>query len=78
MSLCKRGKTWWISLTTPSGERVRCSAATEDKILAQEFHNKLRVESWRVAKLGDKPKRTWDEAAYKWLSMAELHSTLSL
>ena len=67
MSLCKRGKTWWISFTTPSGERVRCSAATEDKTQAQEFHDKLKAESWRVAKLGDKPKRTWDEAAYKWL-----------
>jgi integrase len=67
MSLCKRGKTWWISFTTPSGERIRCSAATEDKTQAQEFHDKLKAESWRVARLGDKPKRTWDEAAYKWL-----------
>jgi len=67
MSLCKRGKTWWISFTTPSGERVRCSAATEDKTQAQEFHDKLKAESWRVVRLGDKPKRTWDEAAYKWL-----------
>lgn len=67
MSLFKRGKTWWISFTTPSGERVRCSAATEDKTQAQEFHDKLKAESWRVVKLGDKPKRTWDEAAYKWL-----------
>ncbi|MCE7914604.1 MAG: site-specific integrase [Nitrosomonas sp. PRO4] len=56
-----------MSFTTPSGERVRCSAATEDKTQAQEFHDKLKAESWRVARLGDKPKRTWDEAAYKWL-----------
>jgi len=27
----------------------------------------LKAESWRVARLGDKPRRTWDEAAYKWL-----------
>ncbi len=67
MSLFKRGKTWWISFTTPSGERIRCSAATEDKTQAQEFHDKLKAESWRVVKLGDKPRRTWDEAAYKWL-----------
>ncbi|WP_146059759.1 MULTISPECIES: tyrosine-type recombinase/integrase [Nitrosomonas] len=56
-----------MSFTTPSGERVRCSAATEDKTQAQEFHDKLKAESWRVARLGDKPRRTWDEAAYKWL-----------
>ncbi len=67
MSLTRRGKTWWISFTTPSGERIRRSAATEDKTQAQEFHDKLKAESWRVAKLGDKPRRTWDEAAYKWL-----------
>ncbi|MBY0484415.1 MAG: site-specific integrase [Nitrosomonas sp.] len=71
MSLFKRNKTWWISFTTPSGERVRCSAATEDKTQAQEFHDKLKAESWRVVKLGDKPKRTWDEAAYKWLMETE-------
>ncbi|WP_256329371.1 site-specific integrase [Nitrosomonas sp. Nm33] len=56
-----------MSFTTPSGERVRRSAATEDRIQAQELHDKLKAESWRVAKLGEKPKRTWDEAAYKWL-----------
>lgn len=67
MSLFKRSSTWWIDFTTPSGERVRCSAATSDKTQAQEFHDKLKAESWRVAKLGDKPRHTWDEAAYKWL-----------
>lgn len=71
MSLFKRGKTWWISFTAPSGERVRCSAATEVKAQAQEFHDKLKAESWRVVKLGDKQKRTWDEAAYKWLMETE-------
>lgn len=72
MSLSKRGKTWWISFTTPSGERIRRSAATEDKAQAQELHDKLKAESWRIAKLGDKPKRTWDEAAYKWLMESQL------
>lgn len=67
MSLIKRGKTWWIDFTTPSGERVRCSARTEDRAQAQELHDQLKAESWRVAKLGEKPKRTWDEAAYRWL-----------
>ena len=67
MSLFKRGKTWWISFTIPSGERVRRSAATEDRIQARELHDKLKAELWRVAKLGEKPKRTWDEASYKWL-----------
>lgn len=68
MSLYKRGSTWWIDFTTASGERVRCSACTEDKAQAQELHDKLKAESWRASKLGEKPQRTWDEAALKWLT----------
>jgi len=67
MSLYKRGSMWWIDFTTPKGERVRCSAETEDKKQAQELHDKLKAESWRIAKLGEKPRHTWDEAAYEWL-----------
>ena len=68
MSLFKRGNTWWINFTTPSGERIRCTAGTEVKTQAQEFHDKLRADAWRVERLGEKPQRTWDEAAYKWLT----------
>lgn len=71
MSLYRRGITWWIRFTTPSGERVRCSARTSDKAEAQELHDKLRAEAWRVHKLGEKQRRTWDEAALKWLQESE-------
>lgn len=67
MSLIKRGTTWWIDFTTPSGQRIRCSARTEDKKEAQEFHDKVKAESWRVEQIGEKQKRSWDEAALKWL-----------
>ncbi len=67
MALRKRGKVWWVDFTAPSGERVRCSAQTEDRSQAQEFHDRLKADAWRVAKLGEKPRRTWDEAALKWL-----------
>src|SRR3990170_3279232 len=68
MSLFKRGNTWWIDFTTPSGERIRCTARTEVRNQAQEFHDKLRADAWRVERLGEKPQRIWDEAAYKWLT----------
>ena len=68
MSLFKRGSTWWIDFTTPSGERIRCTANTEDKSEAQELHDKLKSDAWRVSKLSEKPKRTWGEAALKWLA----------
>jgi len=68
MSLFKRGSTWWIDFTTPSGERIRCTANTEEKSQAQELHDKMKFDAWRVSKLGEKPKHTWDEAALKWLN----------
>jgi len=71
MSLYKRGSTWWIDFTTASGERVRRSAETESKAEAKELHDRLKAESWRVAKLGDKPKYTWDDAGCQWLIVTE-------
>lgn len=66
MSLYKRGTTWWIDFTTPAGERVRQSAETSNKVEAQELHDRLKAEHWRVQKLGERPKRTWNEAVHKW------------
>jgi integrase len=68
MSLFKRGSTWWIDFTTPSGERVRRSAETGSKAEAQELHDRLKAESWRIQKLGERPKYTWDNAGTKWLT----------
>lgn len=67
MSLYKRDKTWWVSITAPNGQRIRRTAGTEDKKLAQEYHDRLKVELWQVHKLGEKPKRTWQEAVVRWL-----------
>jgi len=75
MSLFKRGSTWWIDFTTPSGERIRCTANTKEKSEAQEFHDKLKSDAWRVSKLGEKPKHTWDEAALKWLHESQHKAT---
>ena len=67
MSLFRRGSTWWIDFTTPSGERVRRSSGTSSKTEAQEYHDRLKAESWRIQKLGEKPKYSWDDAGHKWL-----------
>ena len=68
MGIRKRGSVWWIDFTTPSGERVRRSAETEHKSQAQELHDKLKAEVWRVTKLGDRPRRTWNDAVVRWLT----------
>ncbi len=67
MSLRRRGSVWWVDVLSPSGERVRRSTGTENKALALEFHNRLKVELWRIAKLGARPRRTWNEAVVRWL-----------
>ena len=58
---------WQISLRTPSGKRFRRTAGTADRREAQELHDKLKHELWRQEKLGEKPKRLWDEACIRWL-----------
>ena len=55
MSLRRRGGIWWIDYFCPNGQRVRQSAGTASKALAQELHDKLKAESWRIAKLGERP-----------------------
>lgn len=67
MSLFKRKSIWHVDVVSPSGERVRQSTGTTNKALAQEFHDKLKHELWRIAKLGDRPRRTWNEAVVRWL-----------
>jgi len=71
MALYKRGKTWWVSFTDPSGQRIRRSAGTEDRKAAQEYHDRLKAERWRVHQLGEKPRRTWQEAVVRWLREKE-------
>ena len=69
MSLSRRGKTrvWWIDFYAPNGERVRRSTDTQDRRQAQELHDKLKSEVWRLQRLGERPKRTWNDAVVRWL-----------
>jgi len=71
MAIYKRKQVWWVSFTSPSGKRIRRSAATEDKKKALEFHDQLKAELWRIEQLGEKPKRSWQEAAVRWLQERE-------
>ena len=67
MSLGKRGSTWWIDIALPNGERIRRSTGTESKAQAQEYHDKLKADTWRRTRLGERPRRTWQEAVVRWL-----------
>ena len=67
MSLRKRGGIWWVDVVAPNGERIRRTAETANKAQAQEFHDRLKSELWRIAKLGERPRRTWDDAVVRWI-----------
>lgn len=67
MSLYKRGGIWWIRFTTPDGREIRETAATADRKAAQELHDTRKAELWRQAKLGERPRYTWQQAVIRWI-----------
>jgi integrase len=69
MSIRKRNGSdiWHVDIRAPGGGRIRQSTGTTNRKEAQEYHDKLKHDLWRVAKLGEKPKRTFDEAALRFL-----------
>ena len=69
MSIYKRGNVWWLyfpSLQT-GGTAIRQSAGTTSQREAQELHDTLKAQLWRVGTLKERQKRTWEEAALRWL-----------
>lgn len=76
MSLIKRGKVWWVDVVSPNGERIRRSTGTEEETLAQEYHDRLKVELWQIARLGVRPRHTWDEAVVRWLKEQSHKATI--
>jgi len=76
MSLRKRGGVWWIDVHAPNGERIRRTTETANKAQAQEFHDRLKSELWRRAKLGARPKYTWNDAVVRWLKESSHKATI--
>lgn len=76
MSIYIRNGVWWCYITRPDGKRVRRSLKTADETKAQELHDKIKHELWRVEMMGDKPKHTLTEACVRWLN--EKHKKKSL
>lgn len=69
MSLYKRKDSsfWWVKITV-GGRTVQRTTGTEDKIQAQEFHDKLKVLMWEQERLGVKARHSWKEAVVRWLN----------
>ncbi|WP_430793418.1 tyrosine-type recombinase/integrase [Azonexus hydrophilus] len=49
------------------GRKVQRSTGTDDKIKAQEFHDRLKAQMWEQNRLGVKARRSWKEAVVRWL-----------
>jgi len=75
MSIKQRNGTWWVDLRTPGGERVRRSTGTTTRKAAQEYHDRLKADLWRVAKLGETPQYTFEQAAVRFLREYEGHKS---
>lgn len=71
MPIFKRGQTWWIDITTPSGERIRRSAKTKVKKEAVELHDKLKAAAWDQDVLDKTPDRFFEEALLLFLKDSE-------
>ncbi|CQJ12267.1 integrase family protein [Yersinia mollaretii] len=67
MSIFRRGSIWYADFTAPDGKRIKQSLGTEDKRQAQELHDRLKSEQWRIDRLGDFPDVTFDDACLRWL-----------
>jgi integrase len=72
MSLYKRkdSSVYWVKFRH-NGQTIQRSTGTADKLKAQEYHDRLKVELWEQQRLGVKPKRLWYEAVERWLRETE-------
>lgn len=70
----RKGSAYYYCRFTVDGKEIKRSTGTTNKQQAEEFEARLKSEAWRQAKLGEKPKRTWDEACVKWLEEQDKRS----
>lgn len=64
--LYKRRGVYYLDLTV-GDRRIRKTTGTREKELAKAYHDKVEKDLWRVEKLGERPRRTWNEAVVRWL-----------
>lgn len=67
MAIYQRENGVWYADIQHGSQRIRRSLRTSNKNAAQEAYDKIKHELWRKAYLNEKPKRTWDDAALRWI-----------
>ncbi len=66
MALYKRKNLYWIDIRH-NGARIQRSTRTNNKIAAQQLHDKVKAELWHQTSLDEKPKRMWVESVVRWV-----------
>lgn len=74
MPIIKRGDIYWTDIRH-DGRRIRKSTRTSDKKSAEELHDKIKSELWRVDKLEEKQRRSWKEAVLRFLDETKNNRT---
>ncbi len=80
MSLYKPTKSpnYYYKLYCPTtGEVLQASTGTADRAKAQELHDRLKVDLWNQAKLGEKPRYLWQHAVAEYLTEREEQSSIN-
>lgn len=66
----RRGsRFWWVDVVLPDGRRLRGSTKTESRKDAEAHLAKLKLEAYRGELFGMKPKRSWQEAVVRYLTV---------
>ena len=71
MSVYKRktSPNWQYKLyPLGGGPPLQGSTGTSNKEQAQEFHDRLKVDLWNQARLGVKPRYTWNDAVIRYVA----------
>jgi hypothetical protein len=61
----KDSKFWWYKYKAPNSKIVRQSTGTADERQAQELADTWKAQAWRISKLKEKPRFTWQDAVVK-------------
>lgn len=65
----KDSRFWWIKIVLPDGKRVCESSRTEDRKAAEALVAKLKHDAFRAGHLGVKPRRSWQDAVVRYLTV---------
>ncbi len=70
ISIEPRGKRGILDIrfTGPNGRRIQKSSGTTDRRLAEEFASQLWTEAYREQRLGDRPRKNWEDAVTAWVT----------